>query len=55
MDNHVWDEGYIMRDVNAGTLMKAAIPYLPNRERDTIEKLFNGTNSQAVGLAVGEC
>jgi hypothetical protein len=39
LDNYIWAEGYIARDTNAGTLMKAAVPYLRGREKTTTEKL----------------
>jgi len=42
IDNYIWAEGYIIRDVNAGTLMKAAVPYLARRDKTTCEKVFNG-------------
>jgi len=32
LDNYLWLEGYIVRGPNAGTLVKAAVPYLPGHE-----------------------
>jgi hypothetical protein len=46
LDNYIWAEGYIIRDVNAGTLTKAAVPYLPGHEKTTTEKVPNEAASQ---------
>jgi len=32
LDNYVWVEGYVMRGPDAGLLVRAAVPYLPNRQ-----------------------
>jgi len=42
LDTYVWLEGYIIRDNNAGLLVKAAAPYLPGREKASSTKVFNG-------------
>jgi len=33
LDNYVWLEGYLLRGPNAGTLVKAAVPYLRGHEK----------------------
>src|SRR5262249_41150514 len=42
LDNYVWAEGYIIRGPNAGTLVKAGIPYLLLREQPYSTKVYNG-------------
>jgi hypothetical protein len=42
LDSYLWAAGYIARGPNAGTLQKASIPYLPGRERGSVEKVFAG-------------
>jgi hypothetical protein len=49
LDNYVWAEGYIARDAGAGTLMKAAVPYLPGRGANSTENLLNQASSQTAG------
>jgi len=47
LDTYVWLEGYIIRDNNAGLLVKAAVPYLPGREKASSTKVFNGPYPQS--------
>jgi hypothetical protein len=49
LDNYIWAEGYIVRDVNAGTLMKAAVPYLAGRDKATAEKVLTEPSAQVAG------
>jgi hypothetical protein len=53
LDNYIWSEGYIIRDVNAGTLMKAAIPYSRDRQASSCEKILPepDPNSSTTGLS----
>jgi hypothetical protein len=53
LDNYVWAEGYVIRDASAGTLMKAAVPYLAGREKTTSQKVFGEGRSQGAGFTVG--
>lgn len=46
LDNYVWAEGYIVRGPNAGTLVKAAVPYLKNRDNAVSRKVFDGPYPQ---------
>ena len=49
IDNYVWLEGYIVRGPNAGTLMRAAVPYLPGRGQASVEKVFPRPRSGRAG------
>jgi hypothetical protein len=51
LDNYVWAEGYIIRDAEAGTLLKAAVPYLRHREQKTCQKVFEAPGSAPAGAA----
>jgi hypothetical protein len=42
LDNYVFAEGYIIRGRHAGELVRAAIPYLPRRERADAERVYGG-------------
>lgn len=42
LDNYVWLQGYVIRGPNAGTLMRAAVPYLPGWDTAGREKVFAG-------------
>lgn len=42
IDNYIWAEGYVIRGPSAGTLSKAAIPYLPYRNEKSVKKVFAG-------------
>jgi hypothetical protein len=42
LDNYVWAEGYIVRGPNAGTLARAPVPYLPQREKKSVQTVFAG-------------
>ena len=42
IDNYIWLEGYLIRGPNAGTLLRAAVPYLPAREKSDQQKVFAG-------------
>jgi len=42
LDNYVWAEGYIIRGPNAGTLVTACVPYLPNRTSNLVQKVLQG-------------
>ena len=54
LDNYVWVEGYIIRDTNAGLLMKAAVPYLPSRQKTVSVKAFDGPYPQTPKAPVPE-
>jgi len=40
LDNYVWVEGYVIRGPNAGTLVRASVPYLPNRAPAATVRVF---------------
>jgi hypothetical protein len=42
IDSYVWVEGYAIRGPSAGHLTRAAIPYLPSRDKDGTQKIFQG-------------
>ena len=42
LDNYIWAEGYIVCGEDAGTLVKAAVPYLPYEDKASCEKVFSG-------------
>jgi hypothetical protein len=42
LDNYIWAEGYIVRGANAGTLMKAGIPYASHRANAETKKVYEG-------------
>lgn len=42
LDNYVWAEGYVIRGPHAGSLRRAAIPYLSQRSAQTIDRVFAG-------------
>ena len=42
LDNYVFAEGYIVRGPNAGTLLRAALPYLPGRREASERKVYAG-------------
>jgi hypothetical protein len=50
LDNYIWAEGYIVRGDNAGTLMKAGVPYFPGREKTTTEKVGGDAGTQVSGV-----
>lgn len=42
LDNYLLAEGYVVRGPNAGILMRAALPYLPGREKADTRKVYAG-------------
>jgi hypothetical protein len=42
LDSYIWAEGYIVRGPNAGNLVKAAVPYMPQRVKASSAKVFAG-------------
>jgi len=50
LDDYVWAEGYIVRGPNAGTLARAPLPYLPNRERSETRHVRAGSEPRRLRL-----
>lgn len=42
LDNYILVEGYIIRGRHAGTLVRAAVPYMPGRDKPSAEKVHDG-------------
>ena len=42
LDNYIFAEGYVVRGPHAGTLLRAAVPYLPDRARATVARAYRG-------------
>ncbi len=41
LDNYLWAEGYVIRGPHAGTLARTAVPYLPDRQRRGVTRVFD--------------
>ena len=50
LDNYVFAEGYVVRGRDAGLLVRAAVPYLPGRERPSAAKVHPGPYPSVPGL-----
>ena len=48
LDNYVFAEAYIVRGEDAGTLVRAVVPYLPGRDRSEARKVFAGPYPKAL-------
>lgn len=46
IDNYIWLGGYVVKGPHAGTLSRAAIPYLPNRNLTETRKVYQGPYPQ---------
>ncbi len=53
LDNYVWGEGYVVRGPEAGVLAQAAVPYLPDRPKSRVAKVFGGPYPGAAASAGG--
>jgi len=53
LDNYVWVEGYIVRGPNAGILVRASVPYLPNRLRSSTLRVDRGSRPDAAPSGAG--
>jgi len=52
LDNYVWMEGYVIRGPHAGSLMKAVVPYMPQRVKAPAAHAANSLH-RAGGAAEG--
>lgn len=52
LDGYLFAEGYVIRGANAGTLMRAALPYLPGHQTADVGKVYDGPYPEAPKLVL---